>query len=154
MDRLSTYQSSDGTSGLSEITDGDKDVFSIFNEHVKGVIAAKTNMSTGDILSLHVSLIRFAMQCARSPEDQVEYANSVMGFCADFLEKSVGEVVDDESAELLVQLIEAIIQVRHDWIVAMKYSQCYDTKMQRHCAYSFLSMSLSMYSVRIEYRLL
>lgn len=109
MDRLSTYQSSDGTSGLSEITDGEEDVFSIFNEHVKGVISAKTNMSTGDILSLHVSLIRFAMQCARTPEDQVKYANSVMAFCADFLEKSVGGPVDDESAELLVQLVEAVI---------------------------------------------
>jgi vacuolar protein sorting-associated protein 35 len=110
MDRLSTYQSSDGTSGLSEITDDDKDVFSIFNEHVKGVISAKTNMSNCDILSLHVSLIRFAMQCARSSEDQVSYANSVMGFCAEFLEKSVGGPVDDESAELLVQLVESIIQ--------------------------------------------
>eukprot|EP00750_Incisomonas_marina_P018599 INCI3039.1.p1 GENE.INCI3039.1~~INCI3039.1.p1 ORF type:complete len:845 (+),score=172.16 INCI3039.1:168-2537(+) len=109
MDRLSTYQSSDGSTGLSEITDGEEDVFSIFNEHVKGVIAAKTNMSTGDILSLHVSLIRFAMQCARSPEDQVKYANEVMAFCADFLEKSVGGPVDDESAELLVQLVEAVI---------------------------------------------
>jgi hypothetical protein len=33
-----------------------------------------------------------------------------MAFCADFLEKSVGGPVDDQSAELLVQLVEAVIQ--------------------------------------------
>jgi hypothetical protein len=109
MDRLSTYTSADGSSGLKDSTDSEENVFEIFNEHVKGVIAAKTTMSTGDILSLHVSLIRFAMQCARSPEDQIKYANSVMAFCADFLEKSVGGPVDDASAELLVSLVEAVI---------------------------------------------
>ncbi len=109
MDRLSTYTSGDGSSGLKDSTDSEENVFEIFNEHVKGVIGAKTTMSTGDILSLHVSLIRFAMQCARSPEDQIKYANSVMAFCADFLEKSVGGPVDDASAELLVSLVEAVI---------------------------------------------
>ena len=52
---------------------------------------SKPKMGLPDMLSLQLSLVRFALRCATSEDERFTYADKVLGFCAQLLRSAVGE---------------------------------------------------------------
>merc|ERR1712000_422777 len=99
MDRLALY-------AVEHEIPSDNPVFEIFNEQVAKVIKSKPKMELTDMMSLQLSLVRFAMRCATSEDEKFTYADKVLGFCAQLLRSAVGEKVENsECADMVVMLL-------------------------------------------------
>lgn len=104
MDRLAQY-------AVEHEIPSDNKVFDTFNTQVAKVIKSKPKMELVDMLSLQLSLVRFAMRCATSEDERFKYADQVLGFCAQLLRSAVGEKVEDtECADMVVMLLNTVLE--------------------------------------------
>lgn len=104
MDRLATY-------AVEHEIPSDNPVFEIFNTQVAKVIKSKPKMGLPDMLSLQLSLVRFALRCATSEDERFTYADKVLGFCAQLLRSAVGEKVENsDCADKVVMLLNTVLE--------------------------------------------
>lgn len=101
MDRLSTFAKSN-----PEKIPSDVDIFSLLHSHSAQIIKQRTKMSLPDVLKLQAALLNFSSKCY---EDRLEYADQVLAFSAEMLNKVTGNL-DANSTRIVKSLLIAPLE--------------------------------------------
>ncbi|XP_030831126.1 vacuolar protein sorting-associated protein 35 [Strongylocentrotus purpuratus] len=91
IDRLALFACRDDTAGIP----ADLKLFDIFSLQIAGIIEARSDMPTEDIVALQVSLINLALKCY---QDRVDYIDKVLETTASIFEKLKLELLKNNTA--------------------------------------------------------
>ncbi|GBG24088.1 Vacuolar protein sorting-associated protein 35 [Hondaea fermentalgiana] len=76
--------------------------YELINGVVAKTIAGRTDMNPENVLELHVSMLDFVVACYPG---ELNYISSVLGFCAEYLEKQADAVAGQNLDPLVMQLL-------------------------------------------------